>query len=341
MAAPPSADDLIQRSFFSSIFNVRLKTNKYSQNHVDSSRYTYKEPMVRYNEIDERIVRNSQISEYMVEVPNNISNGYSQNQSNQLNCLPINDNINTEIYKPPVPLNNNCNDDILLVPSDNISTDIMSPQEIYNEIITETAEFEHSKYFNNENQYYNQDTIVSGIEPSYPIVPLNNNSDLSLQTLPQNNNELYLNYNTTETLEKPIALQNQNYELNNQVAQRVTEYITPYININQNINLEQIIKVVIATMKESTIFPLITQSNKNNPSKYQMQHHESPEAILQRKRQQNNEAAARYRQRQKEAKKKFNKEINLVKEKNCLLKKQVAMLEKEIKLIENVLIKNS
>lgn len=237
------------------------------------------------------------------------------------------------------PVNNNRNDDMLFVPSDDISTDIMSPQEIYNEIITESAEFENSTLSNDDNQYYNHDLNISDIETSYPIIPTDNISPISLPTLPQNNNDFHSNYNTTQTLEKPPILQHQSYELNNQVAQRITEYITPYININQNINLEQIIKVVIATMRESTIFPLITQSNKNNLSKNQMQHYESPEAILKRKRQQNNEAAARYRQRQKEAKKKFNKEIDLVKEKNCLLKKQIAMLEKEIKLIESILIK--
>uniref|UniRef100_A0A0K0EWQ5 BZIP domain-containing protein n=1 Tax=Strongyloides venezuelensis TaxID=75913 RepID=A0A0K0EWQ5_STRVS len=340
MAAPPSADEFIQRSFFSSIFNVRLKTKNQNQCYGDSPRYNYKEPFVRYNEIDERMLSNSQIPQCTNEVTSNISNIYPPNQSNQLNCTTLNNDINTDIYKPPLSLTSDCENNLLIVNNDDMQTDIMSPQEIYNEIITESAEFEHTKYPNDENPYYNQNINVSSFESTYPVINSHDNTNLTLQSLPQGNNNFVFNYNSSQQVVKSPGSQYQNVELNNQVAQRITEYITPYININQNMNLEQIIKIVIATMKESTVFPLLAHSNKNSVSKSQIQKQESPEAILQRKRQQNNEAAARYRQRQKEAKKKFDKEIDLVKEKNTLLKKQVAMLEKEIKLIESILINN-
>uniref|UniRef100_A0A0N5C644 BZIP domain-containing protein n=1 Tax=Strongyloides papillosus TaxID=174720 RepID=A0A0N5C644_STREA len=340
MAAPPSADEFIQRSFFSSIFNVRLKTKNHNQCYGDSPRYNYRGPFVRYNEIDERMVSNSQIPQCTNEVPSNTSNIYLQNQSNQLNCTPLNNDINTDIYKPPLSLTSDCENNLLIVNNDDMQTDIMSPQEIYNEIITESAEFEHTKYPNDENPYYNQNINIPSFESTYTVMNSHDNTNLTLQSLPQDNNNFVFNYHSPQQVVKSPGSQYQNVELNNQVAQRITEYITPYININQNMNLEQIIKIVIATMKESTVFPLLTHSNKNNVSKNQIQKQESPEAILQRKRQQNNEAAARYRQRQKEAKKKFDKEIDLVKEKNTLLKKQVAMLEKEIKLIESILINN-
>uniref|UniRef100_A0A0N5A391 BZIP domain-containing protein n=1 Tax=Parastrongyloides trichosuri TaxID=131310 RepID=A0A0N5A391_PARTI len=354
MAAPPSADDLIQRSFFSSIFNVRLKPNKVFQYPVNSNRGNYRELTHQHQDNEKKLTFNSQTSNFVVPISTTPTDNYSQNFSNQLPATSINSNVNSEIYEPAITLSNNFADNLFVASPRELSADIMSPQEIYNEIIHESAEFEscpfanfqstefeHCPFSNFNNQYYDQPVNNLRIQqPMHHVLPTIQQEQTNIPMTQNDNNNYSSNYYPVQTSIEPSETSYQIAEVNSHVAQQISECITPYINIDQNINLEQIIKIVVATMKESSVIPFFGNTLKSHSSKKNIQNVEPPEVILQRKRQQNNEAAARYRLRQKEAKKKFDNEINLVKEKNFFLKKQIASLENEIKLIENVLLNN-
>uniref|UniRef100_A0AC35U4L3 BZIP domain-containing protein n=1 Tax=Rhabditophanes sp. KR3021 TaxID=114890 RepID=A0AC35U4L3_9BILA len=374
MAAPPSADDLMQRSLFSSIFNFKFKPSKvHTTNYEEDPVYRSPAPHYMYDQ-DTTGTSSSSMYHQNYNIPHHLHPQQHHPQQLQQPVSPIYHQFSShtsspishipspqlrypesECYESAINLGINlANAHIVdsMPPSNNASANslnnhhhqIQSPMEIFNEIKCECAEFEKNNYMINNN-FDGSNNMTGYVEQQQPLPchqPLAS-PPATLMNCPTCQHHSVVSpaiINQQQPLTPPLVLQQEMEAVAVPLAQSISDRISPFFNSqNSNLSVEQVIKIVLATMKESSVFPFPMSNKNRTQKKVEDLVDESPEMILQRKRQQNNEAAARYRQRQKEAKKRFDKDIEVELRQNNILRQQISTLEQEITLIEKILIK--
>uniref|UniRef100_A0AC34QT46 BZIP domain-containing protein n=1 Tax=Panagrolaimus sp. JU765 TaxID=591449 RepID=A0AC34QT46_9BILA len=195
--------------------------------------------------------------------------------------------------------------DTLLLASPEPPQQILSPHDIYKEIVCECAHFEHSEHHEHHQHIEQQQQII---DPNmYPSTVPNQTQyyDPYNQSMP-----MPYQMETRSTAQSPCPHCHSNIEPQKRP--------NAFEELASRSTLEDLVKLVVAAVKDAG---MLGKGDKKQ---------ESPEEILRRKRQQNNEAAARYRKRQREAKMLANNELEILTSRNVELKQELTLLQEEI-----------
>jgi len=295
MAAPFNSDDLVQRSFVSSIIGLGTrgtKTRVQRQSNFALPTYPHQEPCCSYKyqhipiepEIahEPAIFDNVQTPHFVPLLSATDSQGsilHGTNLSSDFYFYPEEDTNRRLISKeittllPPMRAGELSQADLVcnlsLSPLRVASDELPTHEDIYQEILTECRNLESSE----------RNSLVQQI-PNMKDQPSAN----------------------------PATDRNEFWFSKDNFQQKVQ-----YIMDQGIVSIEEFVKTLVNMVKDAG------NMGKENPSE-----------ILEKKRKQNNKAAARYRERQKEAHRQTKEEIKILEKKNCALKQELNIVQKEI-----------
>uniref|UniRef100_A0A7E4V5R3 BZIP domain-containing protein n=1 Tax=Panagrellus redivivus TaxID=6233 RepID=A0A7E4V5R3_PANRE len=353
MATPFNGEELYaKRSFITSLFGLKFNKSNSSSNGASSSKNSHHPPQIPPPQTSEHAYTTP------TDQPCSSRSLFASHQAQQAQHQPQQSGVLADPYKLSTgdydgrerTLSEQLADTLLLTSQHASPEPILSPHDIYQEIVCECAHFEQT-----DHNHHHQ-THHSHVATSVSAHPHQTQQQQPLQAAPTHqtyhqhphdpsgngaaqqhpiNPQLPLNYFTYPPI-TPIPYSavspspmptptpmcpNCHHNMSVPAPPTTPQDRKPATVIEELVNrtnLEDLVKLVVAAVKDAG-------GLGKNERKV-----ESPEEILRRKRQQNNEAAARYRRRQREAKMHVTTELEQLTNRNAELKAQLSRLQDQI-----------